>query len=171
MNQKPNNTAAAPFTGGAAGANEINSSMKRTRMKKDPNRALEWTSLFVSIRGSIIEERNIERLRGVIQLCITCAMQPTQYPGRIENARELLRSESWLLNAGISSKCAKCLLVDSPYWHYEGDALIVDCYAANIIHSAVRKRHNAPTPPDPPADMATKEEEPALSNNRNIYTP
>ena len=170
MNKNTNNTAAAPFTGGAAGDSEMEQDRKRTKMRKDPNRALEWTSLFVSIRGSIIGEKNIERLRGILQISITCAMQPTQYPGRIENARELLRSDSWLLNAGISAKCAKCLLEDSPYWHYEGDTLIIDCYAASVVHSTVRRRHNQPKNADSSPDSATGEE-PATTINHAIYTP
>ena len=170
MNQNVNNTAAAPLTGGAAGDYEKERGNKRTRMRKDPNRALEWTSLFVSIRGSIIGERSIERLRGILQICITCSMQPTQYPGRIENAKELLRSDSWLLNAGISAKCAKCLLEDSPYWHYEGDTLFVDCYAAGVVHAAVQKRHNQPKAADSSPDSATGEES-ATTKNRTIYTP
>ena len=117
---------------------------KLGKKKKDPNRPLEWTSLYISYRSQIINEKNTERLRAAILLCMLCAMEPTKYPGYIENAKSLLTDTNWLLNAGISRKCAKQMLEDSPYWHYEDDTLIIDCHAANAVNSTIRKRHNRP---------------------------
>lgn len=142
MGNVNNNNATVPTLSRGGAVDETAPHLGKKR--KDPKRPLDWVAYYVSFRENIIAEGNIEVFRAIFMLGMLCATNPFKYPGRIEDAKSLFSNDAWLLSAGISQNCAKCIMTDSPYWHYEESTLVIDCYAANEVHSAVMKRCNQP---------------------------
>lgn len=122
MNQKPNNTAAAPFTGGAAGA---------SAKMKPKKKALEYIAVELEKKDLLFRTRHTPQLFSIgMRVCIYCGERCNG--GKIQNARALLESPDKARIAVLFSLDAdevRQVLTDAPdFWHWKGDTLHVDLY-------------------------------------------
>ena len=122
MNQNPDNTAAAPFTGGAAGA-----SVKMKPKKK----ALEFIAVEMEKKDLLFATRHKPELFSIgMRACIYCGQRCNG--GKIPNAREIFESTDTARVTAmfyIDADEARQVLKDEPgFWHWKGDTLHIDLY-------------------------------------------
>lgn len=122
MNQEINNTAAAPFTGGAAG-----DSAKMKQKKK----ALDYIAVELEKKDLLFSTRTQPELFSIgMRVCIYCGERCNG--GKIQNARALLESPDKTRIAvlfTLDSDEVRRVLTDAPgFWHWRGDTLHVDLY-------------------------------------------
>lgn len=122
MNQNTNNTAAAPFTGGAAGT---------SAKMKPKTKALDYIAVELEKKDLLFSTRRQPELFSIgMRICIHCGERCNG--GRILNARKLLASPDKARIAvlfSLDSDEAQRVLTDAPgFWHWKGDNLHVDLY-------------------------------------------
>ena len=122
MNQNPDNTAAAPFTGGAAG-----DSVKMKPKKK----ALEFIAVEMEKKDLLFATRHKPELFSIgMRACIYCGQRCNG--GKIPNAREIFESTDTARVTAmfyIDANEARQVLKDEPgFWHWKGDTLHIDLY-------------------------------------------
>lgn len=137
MNQNTNNTAAAPFTGGSAGA-----TAKKPR-KNPQHKPLDYIAVELTKKQLLFTSRSKPELASIaLRLSIYCGTLCNG--GKIFNAREIIESpdkDNIIATFAVDAKEAERLLEDaSGFWHWKGDTLVVDFYPLMYEHATLEHR-------------------------------